>query len=495
VGIVDLRHSRGESPGSPLVSIAREVAPSSMTLLWADTERAPIDGKEAFESWLRSEFPECEVGFACFPCDDGSLIMDFEWVHEHARKVLSGRDPDKQTFINASSGTPIMTAAWIVESKLIPDSKITLFQSSVEAGAKPLNLPPGLNISLAELISAGKGDKLLEAYASGQLALTPEMLGLRAKSEEMNKLAIMADLAAPTKFPILLTGERGTGKSRIAKFIHRAGKVSGEFVTVDCGSLTNESSLHGVFGWKRGSFTGAEKENPGLVEEARHGTLFLDEVGNAPPLVQQSLLRLLQEKKYRPLGGNQDCESDARIIAATNENLQDAVQEGRFRADLLDRIAIIELGVPPLRERGEDIKDLAAELLKDLQESNTALFEESNRKKKVFSEEALNCLSQHDWPGNVRELEGLVIRLLVFLLPESTTIASEDVAKELRKRDNPLSLPPIKEGFRLNVLIEEIKTKYAEDALRLTEGNKSKAASLLGFENRTPLNTILGQRN
>lgn len=215
-------------------------------------------------------------------------------------------------------------------------------------------------------------------------------------------------LVAPTNMSVLVLGENGTGKEHIAEKIHTMSKRAGKpFVAVDCGLLSKELAASALFGHEKGAFTGADAKQKGYWEEADGGTLFLDEIGNLPAEVQQMMLRALETKQYRPIGGNKEKAADVRIIAATNEDMQSAIAEKRFRQDLFHRIKEYTLNIPPLRECCEDIMPLA-EFFRELANK------EFGKQVKGFNAEARKRMLVHPWAGNVRELKGTVRSAVLF---------------------------------------------------------------------------------
>ena len=221
------------------------------------------------------------------------------------------------------------------------------------------------------------------------------------------EIARKTRLVAPTRMSVLITGENGTGKEHVAQAIHARGRCSDKpFVAVDCGSLSDTLAASAFLGHVKGAFTGADTDRTGYFREAEGGTLFLDEIGNLSPDTQQMLLRVIQERRYRPVGAKSDVSSNVRIIAATNENLYEAVAEKRFRQDLLYRINTIELHIPPLRERGNDILLLADYFLDCYARKY---------KKKIggLTRDAKTKLQSYAWPGNVRELQHAIERAVI----------------------------------------------------------------------------------
>jgi len=269
-------------------------------------------------------------------------------------------------------------------------------------------------------------------------------------------------LVAATDMSVLVLGENGTGKEHIAQRIHAKSKRAGKpFVSVDCGSISTSLAQSAFFGHVKGAFTGADSTKAGYFQEANGGTLFLDEVGNLPMETQQMLLRAIQERKYRPLGAKEDKIADVRIVAATNEDLQKAVAEKRFRQDLLYRLQDFTITVPPLRESQEDIIPLA-EFFRET--SNVSL----NKKVKSFDASARKALQVHPWPGNVRELKQKIQSAV--LLCEGDTISEEDLELYVEQTALPVCYT-LKD-------VEQEKERI-RNALEQTGGNKLSAAKLL----------------
>ena len=279
-------------------------------------------------------------------------------------------------------------------------------------------------------------------------------------------------LVAPTDMGVLILGENGTGKEHIAEKVHgRSRRAEGPYVAVDCGMLTGELAASELFGHRKGSFTGAVADKRGCMEEADGGTLFLDEVGNLPPEVQQKLLRALQTKCYRPTGCNRERKADVRIVAATNENLEKAVEEGRFRRDLYHRLKEFVIQIPPLRECREDILPLA-EFFREL--ANREL----GRHTEGFDKEAERILMARTWEGNVRELKQAVDSAV--LLTEGKTVCADKLGESQCLQTSP--------SLRLKNRNEE-KERITR-ALEQTEGNREMAAGLLGISRTTLYNKM-----
>ena len=273
---------------------------------------------------------------------------------------------------------------------------------------------------------------------------------------------------ARTNMSVLICGENGTGKEHIAHHLHEKSKRSCKpFVTVDCGSLSKELAASAFFGHVKGAFTGADSAKKGYFHEAEGGTLFLDEVGNLAMETQQMLLRAIQERKYRPIGDKADKNFNIRIIAATNEDLEAAVNEKRFRQDLFYRLHDYEITVPPLRDCQEDIMPLA-EFFREIANN------ELERNVKSFSASAQKALNTYAWPGNVRELRQKV--LTAVLQAEDDMITEEDLEFGSKQIDSPV-------GFTLKSEGEE--KERIRRALKQAKDNKRLAAELLGISRAT----------
>lgn len=289
-----------------------------------------------------------------------------------------------------------------------------------------------------------------------------DALILERTSGAFKKIYDKIRLVASTNMSVLILGESGTGKEHIAAKIHARSKRAGKpFVPVDCGLLSKELAASELFGHEKGAFTGAESKKQGFWEEAAGGTLFLDEIGNLPPEVQQMLLRALEAKRYRPTGGSKDKKADVRIIAATNEDLQTAIAEKRFRADLYQRLKEYTIQIPPLRECKEDILPLA-DFFRQLAN------DEFEKQVKGFDAEARKQLLTYTWGGNVRELKR-VVRMAV-LHTEGDTVTAD----MLEFDEMPLAADD-------SLALDDMEKKQIIHALEQAKGNRTLAAALLGI--------------
>jgi two-component system response regulator PilR (NtrC family) len=289
---------------------------------------------------------------------------------------------------------------------------------------------------------------------------------------------------AKTKTNVLITGESGTGKELIAKSIHQESDRNDQpFVVINCGGIPETLMESELFGHKRGSFTGATQDKKGLFEIAHQGTIFLDEIGELSLPIQVKLLRAVQEKVFKPVGGNEDISVDIRILSATNKKLEKEVIAGNFREDLFYRLNVIELRVPPLRERKTDLRLLAQHFLEKYSQ-------EMGKEISKFSSYAIDLLNKYDFPGNIRELENLLERSVA--LSTTNIILPDSLALSLHKRrwiegfkDRRFDLDEVSRGVSLDGILEDIERGYLKKALDCSNGSKNKAADLLGVSFRS----------
>jgi two-component system response regulator PilR (NtrC family) len=303
------------------------------------------------------------------------------------------------------------------------------------------------------------------------------------RSDAMVAVFQLVETIAPTASTVLISGESGTGKELVARAIHfNSLRKERPFVALNCGALAETLLDSELFGHMRGAFTGADTNKKGLIEVAEKGTVFLDEIGEMSPLVQVKLLRVLQERKYRRLGGTEEVEADIRVIASTNRDLSKMVAEGDFREDLYYRINVIPIRLPALRERVEDIPLLAEHFV-------TRFATQMGKAISGISGAAMACLKAYGWPGNIRELENAIERavalertpsILVDSLPEQLRGASAGAAGGGAQTE---SFP--EEGFDLEQHVQHIEREYIAEALRRAGGVKVKAAELLGMSFRS----------
>lgn len=303
-------------------------------------------------------------------------------------------------------------------------------------------------------------------------------------SPKMMHIYGMVEQVAKTTTNILITGESGTGKELIAKAIHeQSDRRDKPFVVINCGGIPETLIESELLGYKKGAFTGAIQDKKGLFEIADKGTVFLDEIGELSIQLQVKLLRVVQDKVFKAVGGNEDISVDIRIISATNKNLEDEVIAGKFREDLFYRLNVIEIKVPPLRERKSDIRALCQHFLDKYSR-------EMGKEVTRISSYAIDLLNKYDFPGNIRELENLLERSVALsstniLLPESLTLSIHKRRWIEGIRNRRFDLNEVPYGVFLDSIMEEIESAYLKKALECTDGNISKAAEQLGISFRS----------
>ena len=297
--------------------------------------------------------------------------------------------------------------------------------------------------------------------------------------ERMQALYQMIETVAQVQSTVLVTGESGTGKELVARAIHDLSpRAEKPFVSINCGAFTETLLESELFGYVKGSFTGANTNRKGLFEAAERGTIFLDEIGEMSPAMQVKLLRVLQERKLRPVGATEETLVDTRVIAATNRDLASMVTEGTFREDLFYRISVIPIELPALRERVEDIPELA--------EHFSQKFCAQAGRTLAISEEAMRLLENYSWPGNVRELEHTIERAVA--LESTDTIQPERLPEKISNYDPhriaaAFDLP--EEGINLTAYLDQLERTYILEALRKMGGNQTTAAELLRLSVRS----------
>ncbi len=381
------------------------------------------------------------------PDGDGILLMT--WVREKMKS--------KVPFIVMTGYAEVQTAV-----------------SAMKLGAfdylkKPIN-PSILEEKIVAALESSE-EEMPEAF------IPSKKRWVRGSSQAIMKLYKHVELVAPTKFSVLILGESGTGKEYIARMIHDLSQYKdGPFVPVDCGSLSKELAPSELFGHLKGAFTSAVADKKGVFEQAKGGTVFLDEVGNLPYEVQMQLLRALQEQKVRPVGSATDINVDVRILAATNEDLRQAIEEGRFRQDLYHRINEFAIEVPPLRERLEDFDELTEFFIHQANE-------ELGKNVKGITREASDMLKAQRWNGNLRELRNVVRRCVLFADGENIELD-----------DLPVFTSVIKKVTNDGVEDWALRPDHEKDqivaALKKARGNKTVASKLLQIDRKTLYNKM-----
>jgi two-component system response regulator PilR (NtrC family) len=309
-----------------------------------------------------------------------------------------------------------------------------------------------------------------------------EFGSILGRSDAMQVVFSTIETVANTSSTVLVSGESGTGKELVARAIHfNSLRRDRPFVAINCGAVPETLLESELFGHVRGAFTGAHANKKGLMEVAEGGSIFLDEIGEMPTSMQVKLLRVLQDRRFRRLGGTDEVQADVRIIAATNQDLPKMVSEGRFREDLFYRLNVLSIHVPPLRERADDIQLLAEHFL-------AQFAAQMSKPVRTLSGPALRLLSEHQWRGNVRELQNAIERAVA--LERTEAILPESLPDDVRLGRSATApstgeLPALEDGFDLEARGEEFYRHYIALALERTGGVQVKAAELLGMTFRS----------
>ena len=408
------------------------------------------------------------------PDHDGLRLL--AWMHEHDINapfiVMTNYAEVQNAVLAMKSGAADYIAKPVQPDILLQKIKDAMEQNAQQASSTIQNSTtqnaPTAHNSKFKTQNSCSGKRLYEP--SAKLTAPRHIEG---KSEASRQLYSYVELVAPTPMSVLILGASGTGKEYVAHRIHDlSARADKPFFALDCGAIPRDVAASEFFGHKKGAFTGADTDKRGAFEMANGGTLFLDEVGNLSYEVQVQLLRALQERRIRPVGGTQEIPIDIRLVCATNENLEEAVGEGRFREDLYHRINEFTIYMPKLSERGSDLF-LFADLF--IRHAN----EELNRTVEGFDSGAAEMLASHSWPGNLRELNNVVKRAVLLTRGNKITTGELTQAMGQIRTDNVLQLHD-----------EDTERQRIITALQQTNGNKAKAARLLGIDRKTIYNKI-----
>ena len=396
------------------------------------------------------------------PDHDGLRLL--AWMHEHSINapfiVMTNYAEVQNAVLAMKSG-----AADYIAKPVQPDILLQKINDAMEQNAQQSNAT--IQNSTTQNAPTAHNSKLKTQNSEA----APRYI--EGKSEASRQLYSYVELVAPTPMSVLILGASGTGKEYVAHRIHDLSQRHDRpFFALDCGAIPRDVAASEFFGHKKGAFTGADADKRGAFEIANGGTLFLDEVGNLSYEVQVQLLRALQERRIRPVGGTKEIDIDIRLVCATNENLEEAVSEGRFREDLYHRINEFTIYMPKLSERGSDLF-LFADLF--IRHAN----EELNRNIEGFDSGAAEMLASHSWPGNLRELNNVVKRAVLLTRGSQITTAELTLAMGQIRTDNVLQLHD-----------EDTERQRIITALQQTNGNKAKAARLLGVDRKTIYNKI-----
>jgi len=483
IGHADLRAAEGDA-GAGIGPIAQAAAfkDFAQIVLLSDYGEARTRG---YLAWLGGR---TRAGLIVRPVALSSP-MHFGEIYQAARQVLgeltAGPSPQSGLTIHLSPGTPAMAAVWILLAKTRFPAE--LIQSSAAHGVEIAAVPFDIAAEfLPDVLQ--RADRRLGELSAGEPPARAEFSAIVHRSAVMQRLLARAAKVALRSVPVLIEGESGTGKELLARAIHAASPRRDQpFIAINCGAIPAELVESELFGHVKGAFTGAARDRKGVFEEADGGTLFLDEVGELPLAAQVKLLRVVQERTLTRVGATQPVVVNARIIAATNRQLVTEIREGRFREDLFYRLAVAMLKLPPLREREGDLSLLIDRLLEQVNRDGD---EDPGCQHKELSPGARNLMLKYHWPGNVRELLNTLHRAALW--SEGTTITEEDLREALllfpAPEDDQVLKRPLTPGFKLEELLGDVARHYLQRALAETQGNKTRAAEMLGFASYQKLN-------
>jgi two-component system response regulator HydG len=434
-----------------------------------------VDDEQVHRYMLCSMFKEW--GYNCIEADDGDTAVsvierrDFDAV---LMDVKMARMSGLEAFARISELKPALPVIIMTAYSSVDDAVDLIKRGAHDYLTKPLDFER-LKLTLLRALDHHRVEERKREPRPEPGRLDTPIIG---NSPEILELLDMISYVAPTEATVLITGESGTGKELVAETLHRnSDRTAQPFVKVNCAALAENLLESELFGHEKGAFTGADRQRDGTFVQADGGTLFLDEIGETSAAMQVKLLRVLQEGELQRVGGNQTIAVDVRIIAATNRDLEEEVEKGRFREDLYYRLNVVTLEVPPLRERQGDVELLAERFIERFAEKNRRTVESVSR-------ECMQHLTAYPWPGNVRELENAIERGVILMRGNHLTEKSLPLALQKHFQENPQA------GTAKPATLQEAEKVLIKQTLKETDGNKSEAARRLGITRKTLQNKL-----
>lgn len=448
-------------------------APKAITILLADDDKAHRAMLKANLSGAAFNILEVDDGdqvLATLADHDIDLILlDLKMERMDGLATLSALDA-----ANIRVPVIVITAFSSVESAVVAMKRgaFDYVTKPIDMDELQLIIAKALHVEQLEQENIHLKERLLENFSFANII---------GSSKVMQEMFATLSMVAPTDATVLIGGESGTGKELIANALHQtSSRKDGPFIKVNCAALHENLLESELFGHEKGAFTGATEQRKGRFELAHRGTLFLDEIGDMTLPTQAKILRVLQEGEIERLGGSKTINVDVRLVAASHRDLEAMVEQGEFRQDLFFRLSVVPIILPPLRERGSDIPDLARYFLKRYAQKN-------KKDIRTIHPQALNLLMHHDWPGNIRELENCMERAVILCQGEQIT------PKELPPQLNPHGLHQADttlSGTTSGLTLRDMEREMIRASLEETAGNKSQAAKNLGIARQTLLNKI-----
>ena len=436
-----------------------------------------VDDEQVHRYMLCSMFKDW--GWKCVEADDGKVAVDAVAKHQYDAVLMDvrmARMDGMEAFSRIHAMNPALPVIIMTAYSSVDAAVEAIKHGAYDYLTKPLDFDR-LRLTLERAVDRKEVEEKKQERKETDPVESPKKSSIIGVSAPMQELHEMISYVAPTEATVLVTGESGTGKELVAAELHaNSERKDGPFIRVNCAALAESLLESELFGHEKGAFTGADRERDGKFVQAAGGTLFLDEIGETSQAMQVKMLRVLQEQELQRVGGEETIFTDARIIAATNRDLEEEVRKGNFREDLYYRLNVVTVHVPPLRERGDDVSLLVQFFVEKFAVKN-------RREVAGITSECMQLLGAYQWPGNVRELENAIERGVILMRGEYLT-------------EKSLPLPIQKQGAQSNVAavqgtsLEEVEKQQILKTLEETGGNKSEAARRLGITRKTLQNKL-----
>lgn len=436
-----------------------------------------VDDEQVHRYMLCSMFKDW--GWKCVEADDGKVAVDAVAKHQYDAVLMDvrmARMDGMEAFSRIHAMNPALPVVIMTAYSSVDAAVEAIKHGAYDYLTKPLDFDR-LRLTLERAVDRKEVEEKKQEKKTDPVVETAPSSSIIGSSAPMLELLEMISYVAPTEATVLITGESGTGKELVAAELHaNSERHHGPFIRVNCAALAESLLESELFGHEKGAFTGADRERDGKFVQAEGGTLFLDEIGETSHAMQVKMLRVLQEQELQRVGGEKTIQTDARIIAATNRDLEEEVRKGNFREDLYYRLNVVTVHVPPLRERGDDIALLVQFFVEQFAAKN-------RRKVEGITPECLQLLSSYQWPGNVRELENAIERGVILMRGEHLTEKSLPLPIQKQKRESSGAVSQA-------TSLQEVEKQQILKTLEETGGNKSEAARRLGITRKTLQNKL-----